>query len=41
MLEVGQTIMDTTYSPLSMTEDFFLAQGMDGRGSTIETLPGR
>ena len=36
----GQTIMDTTYSPLSMTEDFFLAQGMDGRGSTIETLPG-
>lgn len=36
----GETIMDTTYSPMSMTEDFYLAQGMDGRGSTIEPLPG-
>lgn len=36
----GQTIMDTTFSPLSMTEDFFFAQGMDGRGSSIETLAG-
>lgn len=36
----GETIMDTTYSPMSMTEDFYFAQGMDGRGSTVEPLPG-
>lgn len=36
----GETIMDTTYNPLGMTEDFFFAQGADGRGSTVESLPG-
>lgn len=36
----GETIMDTTYNPMSITEDFFFAQGADGRGSTVEVLPG-
>lgn len=36
----GKTIMDTTYSPMSITEDFFFAKGADGRGTTVETLPG-
>ena len=36
----GETIMDTTYNPMSITEDFFFAQGPDGRGSTVEVLPG-
>ena len=36
----GETIMDTTYSPLSMMDDFYFAQGEDGRGSTVEPLPG-
>lgn len=36
----GETIMDTSYNPLGMTEDFFFAQGLDGRGSTVEPLPG-
>lgn len=36
----GKTIMDTTYNPMSITEDFFFAKGADGRGTTVETLPG-
>lgn len=36
----GQTMMDTTYNPMSITEDFFFAKGADGRGTTVETLPG-
>lgn len=36
----GETIMDTTYNPMSITEDFFFAQGPDGRGSSVEVLPG-
>ena len=36
----GKTIMDTTYSPMSITEDFFFAKGADGRGTTVESLPG-
>lgn len=36
----GETIMDTAYNPLAMTEDFFFAQGPDGRGSTVDQLPG-
>lgn len=36
----GQTIMDTTYNPMSITEDFFFSKGADGRGTTVETLPG-
>lgn len=36
----GQSMMDAAYSPLGMLDDFFFAQGMDGRGSSVETLPG-
>lgn len=36
----GKNIMDATYNPLSTTEDYFFAQGADGRGSRVETLPG-
>lgn len=36
----GAGIVDATYNPLSMMEDFFLAQTAGGRGSKIETLPG-
>lgn len=36
----GKTIMDTTYNPMSITEDFFFAKGADGRGTTVDSLPG-
>lgn len=36
----GSSIMDAAYNPLSMMEDYFFAQGLDGRGSSVETLPG-
>lgn len=36
----GKTIMDTTYNPMNMTEDFFFAKNIDGRGTTVEPLPG-
>jgi len=36
----GQNIMDATYNPLSMIEDYFFAQTAEGRGSKVETLPG-
>ena len=36
----GGNIMDSSYNPLSINEDYFLPQTADGRGSTIETLPG-
>jgi hypothetical protein len=36
----GQNMMDATYNPLSTNEDFFFPQTADGRGSTVETLPG-
>lgn len=36
----GQTEVDTVYNPQSMSEDFFFAQRPDGRGSSVETLPG-
>lgn len=36
----GKTIMDTTYSPMSITDDFFFAKNAEGRGTTVETLPG-
>ena len=35
----GANIGDATYNPMSMMEDFFFAQGADGRGSRVETLP--
>jgi len=35
----GTSVMDATYNPLSMNEDFFFPQTADGRGSKVETLP--
>jgi hypothetical protein len=36
----GQNIMDSSYNPLSTGEDFFFPVGADGRGSSVDTLPG-
>ena len=36
----GQSIMDATYNPMSMNEDYFFPTTADGRGSSVETLPG-
>ena len=36
----GQSVMDATYNPLSINEDYFFPVTADGRGSTVETLPG-
>lgn len=36
----GQSVMDATYNPLSINEDYFFPQTSDGRGSSVETLPG-
>ena len=36
----GQSIMDSSYNPLSMNEDYFFPVTADGRGSTVDTLPG-
>ena len=36
----GQNMMDATYNPLSTNEDFFFPVTADGRGSTVDTLPG-
>lgn len=36
----GQNMMDATYNPLSMNEDFFFPQSEGGRGSSVEILPG-
>lgn len=36
----GQDQVDSVYNPQSMSEDFFFAQRADGRGSSVETLPG-
>jgi hypothetical protein len=36
----GQNIMDSSYNPLSINEDFFFPVGADGRGSDVTTLPG-
>jgi len=36
----GQSIMDSSYNPLSMLEDYFFAQTAEGRGSKVEVLPG-
>jgi hypothetical protein len=39
-IQGGQAIVDATYNPLSMNEDYFFPVTADGRGSTIEMLPG-
>jgi hypothetical protein len=36
----GQNIMDSSYNPLSINEDFFFPVGVDGRGSSVDVLPG-
>ena len=36
----GQNIMDSSYNPLSINEDFFFPVGADGRGSSVEMLQG-
>jgi len=36
----GQSVVDATYNPLSMNEDYFFPVTAEGRGSSIEVLPG-
>ncbi len=36
----GQSYMDSTYNQLSINEDFFFPQTAEGRGSSVEVLPG-
>lgn len=36
----GQSILDASYSPIAINEDFFLATNSEGKGTRIETLPG-
>jgi hypothetical protein len=36
----GQNSVDATYNPLSINEDFFFPVTADGRGSSVEPLPG-
>lgn len=36
----GQNMMDASYNPLSILEDYYFPQTSDGRGSSVEVLPG-
>jgi hypothetical protein len=36
----GANMMDATYNPLSMNEDYFFPVTADGRGSSIDVFPG-
>ena len=36
----GTNMMDASYNPLSVNEDYFFPQTSDGRGSSVEVLPG-
>ena len=36
----GQNVIDASYNPLSVSEDYFFPQTAEGRGSKVETLPG-
>jgi len=36
----GTNMMDATYNPLSMMEDYFFPQTAEGRGSTVDVLQG-
>lgn len=36
----GQSVVDATYNPLSINEDYFFPVTADGRGSSVDTLPG-
>lgn len=36
----GSSIVDASYNPLSMNEDYFFPVTADGRGSSVEVMPG-
>jgi hypothetical protein len=36
----GANMMDASYNPLSINEDYFFPSTSDGRGSTVDVLPG-
>ncbi len=36
----GANMMDASYNPLSINEDYFFPQSADGRGSSVDTLQG-
>ena len=36
----GASVVDATYNPLSMNEDYFFPVTAEGRGSSVEVLPG-
>ncbi len=36
----GQNVIDASYNPLSISEDYFFPQTAEGRGSKVDTLPG-
>jgi len=36
----GNNVIDASYNPLSVNEDYFFPQTAEGRGSKVETLPG-
>ncbi len=36
----SQTVIDSSYNPLSINEDYFFPQTAEGRGSKVEILPG-
>ena len=36
----GASMVDASYNPLSMNEDYFFPQTAEGRGSKVDTLPG-
>jgi hypothetical protein len=36
----GNSVIDASYNPLSVNEDYFFPQTAEGRGSKVETLPG-
>jgi len=36
----GSNMMDASYNPLSVNEDYFFPQTSEGRGSSVEVLPG-
>lgn len=38
--QVGSSIMDATYNPLNILDDYYFPQSSEGRGSRVETLPG-
>jgi len=36
----GSNVVDSSYNPLSINEDYFFPQTAEGRGSKVDTLPG-